>query len=103
MPQVTNKGTRERCEICSELTIETPERRQWVPEKHKIQLLLTKTVHIMKTGVIRAGFSVIFEPVGKIVGFYQNMILSSLCSLAEKSMELSLKIFWIVFFLFAFC
>ena len=72
MPQVTNKGTRERCEICSELTIETPERRQWVPDKHKIQLLLTKTVHIMKTGVIRAGFSVIFEPVGKIVGFYQK-------------------------------
>ena len=26
----------------------------------------------MKTGVIRAGFSVIFEPVGKIVGFYQK-------------------------------
>ena len=58
----------------------------------------------MKTGIIRAVFFfVIFEPVGKIVGFYQNMILSSLCSLAEKSMELSLKIFWIVFILFAFC
>ena len=27
--KVNNGNTRERCEICSELTIETPEQRQW--------------------------------------------------------------------------
>ena len=29
MFKVYNKNTRTRCEICSELTIKTPERRQW--------------------------------------------------------------------------
>ena len=27
--KVNNRGTRLRCKICSELTIKTPERRQW--------------------------------------------------------------------------
>ena len=27
--KVNNKNTRTRCEICSKLTIKTPERRQW--------------------------------------------------------------------------
>ena len=27
--KVNNKTTRKRCEICSELTIKTPKRRQW--------------------------------------------------------------------------
>ena len=27
--KVNNRNTRKRCEICSELTIKTPERRQW--------------------------------------------------------------------------
>ena len=27
--KVNNRSTRKRCEICSKLTIETPERRQW--------------------------------------------------------------------------
>ena len=27
--KVNNRNTRTRCEICSELTIKTPERRQW--------------------------------------------------------------------------
>ena len=27
--QVNNRNTRRRCEICSKLTIKTPERRQW--------------------------------------------------------------------------
>ena len=29
LPKVNNRNTRTRCEICSELTIKTPERRQW--------------------------------------------------------------------------
>ena len=29
MFKVNNRNTRTRCEICSELTINTPERRQW--------------------------------------------------------------------------
>ena len=29
MFKVTNKNTRARCEICSKLTIKTPERRHW--------------------------------------------------------------------------
>ena len=29
MLKVNNRSTRTRCEICSELTIETPERHQW--------------------------------------------------------------------------
>ena len=29
MFKVNNRNTRIRCEICSELTIKTPERRQW--------------------------------------------------------------------------
>ena len=28
--KVSNKNTRKRCEICSKLTIKTPERRQWL-------------------------------------------------------------------------
>ena len=28
--KVNNKNTRTRCEICSKLTIKTPERRQWL-------------------------------------------------------------------------
>ena len=27
--KVSNRNTRERCEICSKLTIKSPERRQW--------------------------------------------------------------------------
>ena len=27
--KVTNKSTRKRCEMCSKLTLKTPERRQW--------------------------------------------------------------------------
>ena len=27
--KVSNRNTRTRCEICSKLTIKTPERRQW--------------------------------------------------------------------------
>ena len=29
LPKVKNRSTRTRCEICSKLTIKTPERRQW--------------------------------------------------------------------------
>ena len=29
MFKINNRNTRTRCEICSKLTIETPERRQW--------------------------------------------------------------------------
>ena len=29
--KVNNRNTRTRCEICSKLTIKTPERRQWRP------------------------------------------------------------------------
>ena len=29
LPKVNNRNTRTRCEICSKLTIKTPERRQW--------------------------------------------------------------------------
>ena len=29
--KVNNKNTRTECEICSELTVKTPERRQWIP------------------------------------------------------------------------
>ena len=29
MFKVNNRSTRTRCEICSKLTIKTPERRQW--------------------------------------------------------------------------
>ena len=28
--KVNSRNTRKRCEICSELTIKTPERRQWI-------------------------------------------------------------------------
>ena len=27
--KLNNKNTRKRCEICSKLTVKTPERRQW--------------------------------------------------------------------------
>ena len=27
--KVNNRGTKERCEICSKLTAKTPDRRQW--------------------------------------------------------------------------
>ena len=29
LPKVNNRNTIRRCEICSKLTIKTPERRQW--------------------------------------------------------------------------
>ena len=29
LSKVTNRNTRARCEICSKLTIKTPERHQW--------------------------------------------------------------------------
>ena len=31
MFKVSNRNTKTRCEICSKLTIETPERRHWRP------------------------------------------------------------------------
>ena len=41
MFKVNNRNTRARCEICSKLTIKTPERHQW---RHLVSLLLTLNI-----------------------------------------------------------
>ena len=55
--KVNNRNTRTRCEICSKLTIKTPERRQWRRSvvfivnfehiSHLVPLLLLSTEHLI--------------------------------------------------------
>ena len=44
MFKVNNRSIRTRCEICSELTIKTPERRYWHHWRHVSHLVLVFTV-----------------------------------------------------------
>ena len=42
VPKVNNRNTRTRCEICSKLTVKTPERRQW----HRSGVFVVEFEHI---------------------------------------------------------
>ena len=42
--KVNNRNTRKRCEICSKLTIKTPERRQW---RRSSLLLILNILHTL--------------------------------------------------------
>ena len=48
MFNVSNRSTRTRCEICSKLTIKTPERRQW----RRSGVFIVNFEHISHLGLV---------------------------------------------------
>ena len=57
MFKVNNRNTRTRCEICSKLTIKTPERREW----RRSAVFIVKFEHI--SHLVLVDFFVKFEQV----------------------------------------
>ena len=64
--KVDNRNTRTRCEICSKLTIKTPEQRQW----HRSGIFIVNFEHISHLFLV---FIFNFEQVNVYVYYYDKL------------------------------
>ena len=57
--KVNNRNTRTRCEICSKLTINTPERRFLVRKNHEVNEVIKNVNNLLRTPCLEQGFAFI--------------------------------------------
>ena len=74
--KVNNRNTRTRCEICSKLTVKTPERRQW----RRSGVFIAKSEHISHLVLV-----FLLLTLSRYLGLCQTFVETFFSKIATKS------------------
>ena len=97
MLKVNNRNTRTRCEICSELTIKTPEQRHWhrsgvfIVNFEYISHLVLSSVSVVNFEQVIANWINIFSKL-TISQFFQELFLKFLRTTISQNMSRMLRL-----------